>query len=653
MEDKTNDDKTISLGICMAGAVSAGAYTAGVIDYLLETLEAWEEAKKKKDLVPTHNVKIAALSGSSAGGIISVMLPKIMFIDGMPHVSLNNKGQSEDEKSKNLLYHTWINFFRKNHDIIDELLDPADIKEKKGFYSLLNSNFKKRIAKKILDDTPTNRTTKPQYMVNDLDVIVGVTNTSGYTYDVEFKNGNNNDAYTITTHRDLAHFVVTTDYDPETEAHKGKFEYNPTKSGDKQLQADAARGTSAFPVGFIAEHMRRDINILKENELLFNNKSGRMVHPEEIKDALKTPEKLFDNYNLDSGAVNNEPFEHLRTVMGKRFAKSPEAVENAIESLAMQSGNLELNVATVKHFTYALDEIINKDKNQIIYEALNKNKETFKNTILLIDPLPNTVQSNKLKVTRLDKLIPKILDLLQNQARFKPDMIEEAVDDTDFTKFIIAPRRDGKEKTYNGYKALASGFLGAFGGFMKKKYLEHDFYLGRKNCQSFLQHYFVVQLEGSAGNYIVPNNVLKGGYSSQEIIEKFKCTRDGNVYVPIIPDMNFVPHIGTFSKLSDEDQKRLKVEQTLDYGELPKIGEEELRIRKKQIIKRIKALLDVLGNAKSSSENTRDRPLLNKAEKYILGVYIYFFKVNGIARVAIDQIRKELRSHGLYKEDGI
>ena len=30
---------TIRLGLCLAGAVSAGAYTAGVIDYLLETLE--------------------------------------------------------------------------------------------------------------------------------------------------------------------------------------------------------------------------------------------------------------------------------------------------------------------------------------------------------------------------------------------------------------------------------------------------------------------------------------------------------------------------------------------------------------------------------------------------------------------------------------
>ena len=31
----------------MAGAVSAGAYTAGVIDYLLETLQAWQDEKDR------------------------------------------------------------------------------------------------------------------------------------------------------------------------------------------------------------------------------------------------------------------------------------------------------------------------------------------------------------------------------------------------------------------------------------------------------------------------------------------------------------------------------------------------------------------------------------------------------------------------------
>ena len=66
--------------LTMAGAVSAGAFTGGVMDYLLETLELWEQAKiRNRSLgmdhpeydfsIPMHDVEIDVISGSSAGGI--------------------------------------------------------------------------------------------------------------------------------------------------------------------------------------------------------------------------------------------------------------------------------------------------------------------------------------------------------------------------------------------------------------------------------------------------------------------------------------------------------------------------------------------------------------------------------------------------------
>jgi predicted acylesterase/phospholipase RssA len=69
-------------------AVSAGAYTAGVTDYLIETLERWQqkkdEIKKKVEsgesltseeaLVPMHDVIIEVLSGASAGGMTAAVL---------------------------------------------------------------------------------------------------------------------------------------------------------------------------------------------------------------------------------------------------------------------------------------------------------------------------------------------------------------------------------------------------------------------------------------------------------------------------------------------------------------------------------------------------------------------------------------------------
>ncbi len=67
-------DDTFELGLVLAGAVPAGAYTAGVLDFLIEALDNWEEAKRSDDLhVPRHNVKLRAITGSSANGMVDAI----------------------------------------------------------------------------------------------------------------------------------------------------------------------------------------------------------------------------------------------------------------------------------------------------------------------------------------------------------------------------------------------------------------------------------------------------------------------------------------------------------------------------------------------------------------------------------------------------
>ncbi|MGB7726400.1 MAG: hypothetical protein WBL50_00105 [Candidatus Acidiferrum sp.] len=71
------------IGLNMAGAVSAGAYTAGVLDFLIEALDAWyDERERQKSLHGTdisrweilaHDVSIEVLSGASAGGMCAAI----------------------------------------------------------------------------------------------------------------------------------------------------------------------------------------------------------------------------------------------------------------------------------------------------------------------------------------------------------------------------------------------------------------------------------------------------------------------------------------------------------------------------------------------------------------------------------------------------
>src|SRR3954467_7997552 len=55
------------IGLVMAGAVSAGAYTAGVLDFLIQALDQWHEGKRGNDpRCPRHDVSLTCLAGASA-----------------------------------------------------------------------------------------------------------------------------------------------------------------------------------------------------------------------------------------------------------------------------------------------------------------------------------------------------------------------------------------------------------------------------------------------------------------------------------------------------------------------------------------------------------------------------------------------------------
>src|SRR5271166_4505580 len=64
-------NQAFHLGLSMSGAISAGAYTAGVIDFLIQALQSWEDQRNSG--VPGHRVGIKVLSGASAGAITGAL----------------------------------------------------------------------------------------------------------------------------------------------------------------------------------------------------------------------------------------------------------------------------------------------------------------------------------------------------------------------------------------------------------------------------------------------------------------------------------------------------------------------------------------------------------------------------------------------------
>jgi hypothetical protein len=81
-----------------------------------------------------------------------------------------------------------------------------------------------------------------------------------------------------------------------------------------------------------------------------------------------------------------------------------------------------------------------------------------------------------------------------------------------------------RDKYHDGAMALASGGLGAFLGFFCKAYRHHDFMLGQRNCQRFLQNSFALSQK---------NAIFHHTWSAQAKIN-YPSLKDDTHY-PLIP----------------------------------------------------------------------------------------------------------------------
>src|SRR5215472_2728179 len=106
------------IGINMAGAISAGAYTAGVLDFLMEALEEWQKAKdalrgfianpagNPPELVPLHDVSVEIFTGASAGGMCAA-ISSVMVQQDFEHIRTEQDAQKTG--TNNVFYESWVN----------------------------------------------------------------------------------------------------------------------------------------------------------------------------------------------------------------------------------------------------------------------------------------------------------------------------------------------------------------------------------------------------------------------------------------------------------------------------------------------------------------------------------------------------------------
>ncbi|AEV99684.1 hypothetical protein A4D02_35530 [Niastella koreensis] len=487
----TDNPKAIRLGICMAGAVSAGAYTAGVVDYLIETLERWQQKKEQiqrklnqgealtemEKLVPLHNVVIEVLSGASAGGMTAAVLA-YSFNDGSYYTKKNNDiiarnyniPDALDTPTK--LYDVWVNMADdEKGSTFKKLMNTDDVMPLNNMKSLLNSAPIDRIAEKAI---PRNiQFNPPKYVSEYVSVLLSITNLEGIPIDIRFSNidSNNPTCNVLKMHSGFLHYQfkgqsLFIDYPAEiiTEATKGHL-------------AVAAKATGAFPFGL----SNRKIVV---NRMFFEDFKNRLKLHSNMNVNLKLPEDKNYVFNaVDGGAINNEP---IGTTM---------------------------RILDCKKKEYHPDD---------------------ENYMILIDPFPTVTNAAKRdeycepKEYTLLEQAKKIVKAFRNQSMFKQEDLLNGLE-MEHKRYLIYPI---KRKFY----FLACGLIEGFSGFFKKEFREHDYQLGRKNCQAFLRFYFGESLEKyrQITNYnITEEQFIKWRYN----INYGKADVPELWRMPLIPDL--------------------------------------------------------------------------------------------------------------------
>jgi hypothetical protein len=533
------------IGLCMAGAISGGAYAAGVVDFLLEALEEWEKARKSGDAnVATHRVKIAAMAGASAGGMVTAITCRALATgiepvrDPLRHRSEDLAADPERQTApyRNPLFAAWV----ENIDI-RHLLTARDLAdEKASVASALDSTVLEQICRNVLHWSDAKRPAAPPYITDPLDVYFTTTNLRGVAYGIPLTGTTQGYRHMMTVHADYSRFRLTWQPSspaatPEEKDARSALRLDPALLADKgnwHELTTAALASGAFPIGLRPHRLERKAAVyhervwkvpranplrygadetpvsedLAEEQDILNNKK-------EIIRALATRNRAIDPvwppgiadlkdswdyayWNVDGGVMNNEPMEYVR------------------RALAGSGGRNERSGAAATA------------------------------AVLMIDPFPNEspLTPQYPETIGLIKVVTGLFSALIAQARFKPEDLALALDETVFSRYVIFPSYS--ERGANIHEpAMCAATLGGFGGFLSEAFRRHDYALGRRNCQQFLRRHFAL-LESNpvvSGFPSKEDACLKEADGTPELYGKSSSyfDRDG---VPLISQTD--PHLG-------------------------------------------------------------------------------------------------------------
>ena len=446
---------TFEIGIVLAGAISAGAYSSGVVDFLIEALDAWEAAKEAERKtgrpqnewsVPPHDVVLRVFAGASAGSMTAAIAAVALKYD-FPHIDAASA--SAQGKSANPFYRAWV------QDIdIRELLKSDDLAKQGTLVSLLDSTVLVQITDRALDYTAMPKA-RP-YLRERTRFIFSQASLRGVPYYLPITS-TYNAGLGMWMHKSYRSFAASyTSAVPQARPDDAILSaQNSSTHPVWKLLGNAALGSGAFPVGLAAREEDRDVSDLDYHFFTYIDPKTQQQAFDCLVPAWKAHGSTvvvptrFKGFVVDGGTMDNEPLDFARTELAGQLEQNPRGGNEAIRAIVM------------------------------------------------IDPFPNTLaEVNDTIAGERGDLFSSSFGLIgawKNQARFDPADLALAFMDDVYSRYLIAPSRrisptDPRIET-KGFD-LASGCLGGFGGFLSEEFRRHDYLLGRRNCQQFLAQHF-------------------------------------------------------------------------------------------------------------------------------------------------------------------
>ena len=437
--------RTFELALVLGGTVSAGAYTAGALDFLIEALDSWTQLRDANNsAAPRHNVVLRVITGTSGGGVCAAIAGRALAFEFDPVARGTPVGY---EATGNPFYDTWIKTLT-----LDRFLDTGDIG--RGVTSLLNGAAIDVGARNIVDFSgkgPKRRS----WVAAPLRIIFTLTNLRGIPFRLDFGDGRGE---SYVDHADYIRYALVYPNQPIVEFRPDELALG--FDGERLPQASSweefslfARATAAFPAGFPPRALVRPMAQYRWRVVLRAPLDPAAMVSGEPSYSVLVPDwaalipdgagDVPDDYHflaIDGGTTDNEPIELARTALCGIRGSDPRDAREANRA------------------------------------------------VLLIDPFAGENQLGPEGTTSFAQSLGAMYSALIQQTRYDSRDLVLAADERVFSRFMLTPQLADKL----GGKAIASAGLGAFIGFTCPDFMRYDYLLGRKNCQDFLRNTFLL-----------------------------------------------------------------------------------------------------------------------------------------------------------------